>query len=103
MSAAWAVVIGLAAGTALIKAIGAALGSRQTLPATISPVIACLPPALLAALVVTDTFVRQNHQLGLDARSAGLAAAGIAVFLRAPMIVVIAIGVLVTTLVKALT
>lgn len=103
MSAAWIVVIGLAAGTALIKTIGAALGSRQALPATISPVIACLPPALLAALIVTDTFTRQGHQLGLDARSVGLAAAGIAVYIKAPMIVVIAIGVTVTTVVKALT
>lgn len=103
MSAAWFVVIGLATGTVLIKAIGAALGSRQALPSTISPVIACLPPALLAALVVTDTFTRSSHQLGLDPRAAGLAAAGIAILSRTPMIAVIAVGVTVTILASALT
>lgn len=103
MSAAWVVIIALALGTALIKATGAALRGRRGVPTTIDSVMAFLPPALLAGLVVTDTFTRANHQLGVDARGAGLAAAGIAVFFRAPMLVVIVIAVVVTALVKALT
>lgn len=95
MSAGWIAVIALAAGTALIKATGAALGGRQNLPVMIT-VLRFLPPALLAGLIVTETFTAGSHQLGIDARAAGLAAAGVAVFFRAPMLVVIIVAVVVT-------
>lgn len=96
MSAGWIAVIALAAGTALIKATGAALGGRQNLPPVMITVLRFLPPALLAGLIVTETFTAGSHQLGIDARAAGLAAAGVAVFFRAPMLVVIIVAVVVT-------
>jgi branched-subunit amino acid transport protein len=102
MSAAWVAVLALAAGTALIKGAGAALSHRRDVPARVNSVIALLPAALLAGLIATDTFTRGNHGLGLDARSAGLAAAAVAVALRAPMVVVIVIAAVVTALMRAL-
>jgi hypothetical protein len=50
--------------------------------------MALLGPALLAALIVTNTFA-DGRALVLDARAAGLAAALVAVALRAPVLVVI--------------
>jgi branched-subunit amino acid transport protein len=106
MTASWVVIIVLAVGTALIKGAGAAVGGRrggsQSTPTTLDSVMTFLPPALLAGLIVTDTFTGASHQLGVDARTAGLAAAGIAVFCKAPMIVVIVVAVVVTAFVKAL-
>ena len=63
-------------------------------------VIGLLAPALLAALVVVDTFA-DGKSLVIDARAAGLAAAAIAVALRAPIIVVILLAAAVTALVRA--
>ena len=53
-----------------------------------SRVTTLLPAALLAALVVMQTFTT-GSQLVLDARAAGLVAAAIALVLRAPFIVVV--------------
>ena len=47
-----------------------------------------VPVALLAALTAVETFANGDH-LTLDARVAGLAAAGVALLLRAPFLVVV--------------
>jgi predicted branched-subunit amino acid permease len=78
------------------------LRNRRDLPARVNSVIALLPAALLAGLVATDTFTRGNHGLVLDARSVGLAAAAVAVAMRAPMLVVIVTAAVATALVRAL-
>jgi hypothetical protein len=65
-------------------------------------VIALLAPALLAALVVVETFGRPDGTLEVDQRAAGVAAAGAALALRAPILLVIAIAAVVTALVRAL-
>ncbi|WP_328301139.1 AzlD domain-containing protein [Streptomyces sp. NBC_00435] len=62
---------------------------------------ALLPVALLAALTAQQTFAT-GHELVLDARAAGLVAAGIALLLRAPFLVVVAAAVLVTAGLRAL-
>ncbi|MFJ3170668.1 AzlD domain-containing protein [Streptomyces roseus] len=62
---------------------------------------ALLPVALLAALTAQQTF-STGHALVLDARAAGLAAAGIALLLRAPFLLVVAAAVVVTAGVRAL-
>ncbi|MFH9607327.1 AzlD domain-containing protein [Streptomyces sp. NPDC017448] len=62
---------------------------------------ALLPVALLAALTAQQTF-GEGPQLVLDARAAGLGAAALALVLRAPFLVVVGAGVLVTAAVRAL-
>ncbi|UQX03296.1 AzlD domain-containing protein [Streptomyces sp. RerS4] len=62
---------------------------------------ALLPVALLAALTAQQTF-STGSALVLDARAAGLAAAGVALLLRAPFLVVVAAAVVVTAGVRAL-
>jgi branched-subunit amino acid transport protein len=84
----WIVVLGAGAGTLLLKGLApAALGGRA-LPLRLVGAMALLGPALLAALIVTNTFA-DGRALVVDARAAGLAAALVAVALRAPVLVVI--------------
>jgi hypothetical protein len=59
-----------------------------------------LPIAALAALVALQTFTT-GTRLVLDARAAGLAAAAVALLLRAPFLLVVAVAVAVTAAVRA--
>ena len=102
MTAVWTTIGVLAVVSAAIKASGPVLVGGRELPGWATRIIALLAPALLAALVVVDTFA-DGKSLVIDARAAGLAAAGIAVALRAPIIVVILLAAAVTALVRAVT
>ena len=67
--------VALTVGTVAIKAAGpAAVGGRE-LPPRLMRVIAMLAPALLAALIMVETFGGSGRSLALDARAAGLVAA----------------------------
>jgi len=101
MTAVWVTIGGLAVATAAIKAAGPlALGGR-TLPTPLLLVISLLAPALLAALVATQTFA-DGRSLVIDARAAGVAAAATAIALRAPLVVTIVVAALVTAAVRGL-
>lgn len=65
-------------------------------------VSALLPVSLLAALVAVQT-ATDDGRLVVDARAAGLAAAAVALLLRAPFLVVVAVGAAVAALLRALT
>jgi hypothetical protein len=56
---------------------------------------------LIAALIVNDTFA-DGKDLVVDARAAGVAAAALAAWRRAPLIVVIVIGAAVTAAIRQL-
>jgi uncharacterized membrane protein len=101
VSAVWLTIVLVAVASAAIKAAGPLLlGDRQLGPrATV--VVASLGPALLTALVVVDT-ITAGRRLVVDARLAGVAAAGIALLLRAPMLLVLAVAVATTALVRLL-
>jgi branched-subunit amino acid transport protein len=102
MTAVWVTIGGLAATTVAIKAAGPlALGGRE-LPRGAFAVIAMLAPALLTALVLTDTFTR-DQELTVDARAAGLACAGVAVLLRAPLLVTVLVAAVGAALARAVT
>ena len=60
-----------------------------------------LAPVMLMALVVTQTF-GGNEELKVDARVPGVAAAAVAIWLRAPVIVTMIIAAVVTAFVRAL-
>ncbi|GAB3593644.1 hypothetical protein GCM10027446_16230 [Angustibacter peucedani] len=60
-----------------------------------------LPVALLAGLVAVQAFAGGRHELVLDARAAGLAAAVVALLLRAPFLVVILVAAVVAAGLRA--
>lgn len=99
----WTAVLGIAAGAYLLKALGlVVLGPRATAGGRGLAVAALLPPALLAALVVVQTF-GEGRAVQLDARAAGVAAAAIAAGLRAPFVVIVVVGAAVTAGVRVVT
>jgi branched-subunit amino acid transport protein len=101
MSETWATVLVLAAATALIRAAGpVALGGRE-LPAGVQGVVALLAPALLAALVVTETF-GDSGELVLDERAAGVAGAGAVLAMRGSLLAAIAVAAALTAGLRAL-
>jgi branched chain amino acid efflux pump len=96
----WVTIAVLAAGTVAIKTAGpVALGGRE-LPPRLNGVIVRLAPALLAALVVVETFGR-DHALGVDESAAGLLAAAAALAARLPMIVAVVLAAVVTAFLRA--
>jgi branched-subunit amino acid transport protein len=100
MTTLWIAIVGVALASAAIKAAGPVLVGGRELPPRAITVIALLAPALLAALVVTDTF-GENRHLALDERAIGVAVAGVALALRAPVLLAIALAALTTALLRA--
>jgi branched-subunit amino acid transport protein len=98
--AAWAVVGGAAAVTAVIKGIGPfALGGRQ-LPPWFTRVVVLLAPALLAALVISSAAADGTH-LHIGADTAGVATAGFALWRGASVIVGVVVAAGVTAALRA--
>lgn len=95
----WGLVLVLAAGAYAFKVAGLVIVGSRRLPPTIERCLALVPAALISALVVMNTFSTGN-ELVLDARAAGVTAAAIAAWRRAPLIVVIVLGAAVTALVR---
>jgi hypothetical protein len=89
---AWPVIGVLAAGTAVIKAAGPVALGRGEPSERLSGVISLLAPALLAALVIYETFHTGSRGITVDARVGSLLAAGIALAMRLPLIVVIVVA-----------
>jgi branched-subunit amino acid transport protein len=100
MSTAVVVIVGLGIGTYALKAAGPLLLGGRRLPAPVERAAQQLPAALLASLVVVST-VAGDRALLVDARAAGVVAGGVALRLRAPFIVVVAVAVAVTGTVRA--
>jgi branched-subunit amino acid transport protein len=95
----WGFVLLLGAGAYCCKAFGLVVIGGRRMPAIVGRCLALIPAALIAALIVIDTFAAGRH-LHLDARAAGVSAAVLAAWRRAPMVVVIGIGAAVTALVR---
>ena len=91
MSAIWLSVLVVGLATVALKATGPVLAAGRELPAGAARVVDLLAPALLAALVATQAFAA-DEELGVDERAAGLLAAGIAIVLRAPLLVVVLVA-----------
>lgn len=99
MSTAWLVVAAVGLGTVLIKASGPVLFGGRPLPAPVARIVPLLGPALLAALVSTAAFGGERG-LVVDARAMGLAAAAVALGLRAPILVVVVVAAAVAALAR---
>ena len=99
MSEAWIVVLVVGAATVASKAAGPVLVGRRQLPPKLQGCIDLLAPVMLIALVVTQTF-GGGEEIEVDARVVGVGAALIALALRAPVIVAMAVAALVTALLR---
>ena len=100
MSEVWLVVIAVGAVTVALKAAGPVLLGGRELPPPVLSVVVLLAPALLAALVAVGLFALER-ELVLDERVAGLAAAVLALVLRAPILVVVIAAAVATALARA--
>jgi branched-subunit amino acid transport protein len=101
MSSVWLVVGSVGLGTVAIKAVGPVLLGGRPLPGRVSGLVELLAPALLGALVATQA-LGDGRALVVDERLIGLAVAGIALWRKAPMLVVIVAAAAATALARAM-
>jgi branched-subunit amino acid transport protein len=99
MSDGWIVVTVVGAATIASKAAGPVLVGHRQLPPRLQACVDLLAPVMLMALVVTQTFAG-DEEIQVDARVLGVGAALIAIALRAPVIVAMAVAALVTALIR---
>jgi len=100
MSPTWTVVLVIGLGTMAIKGAGPVFLGGRPLPARLTGVIDLLAPALLGALVAVQTF-GQGQALVLDERVVGVAVAALALWRKAPLLVVVAAAATATALARA--
>ena len=91
MTPLWTAVLLGALGCYATKLAGLSVPARVLENPRVVGIGALLPIALLAALAATQTFATAQR-LTVDARAAGLAVALVAVLLRAPFLVVVALA-----------
>lgn len=96
----WTLILILGAGSYLLRVLGLALVESRHLPSWAQVPLEYLPAALLAALVIAQT-VGGDSGITIDARLPGVAAAGLAAWRQAPMVVVVLVGVATTALLRA--
>ena len=101
MSRVWLAVALVGAATVAFKAAGPVLLGGRELPDRMRALVGLLAPALLAALVVTNTLASDRHVV-VDARLAGVAAAAVSLRLRAPILVAVIVAAAVTAGIRAL-
>ncbi|KUM79061.1 AzlD domain-containing protein [Streptomyces griseorubiginosus] len=97
----WIAIGVTALGCYLVKLLGLLVPAGVLDRPLVKRLAALVPVALLAALTAQQTFADGRMPV-LDARAAGLAAAALALLLRAPFLVVVATAVVVTAGVRAL-
>lgn len=95
------VLVVLASGTYVFKAAGPLVLGARRLPSRVQSLVDLLPAALLASLAIVST-VGDGRAVVLDARLVGLIVAGVALWRRAPFVVVIVVASAATATVRAL-
>jgi branched-subunit amino acid transport protein len=96
----WVVIAVITAGCYGLKYLGLSVPSRVLDRPAVRRVAELVPVALLAALIAVQTF-GEGRRLTVDPRAAGLAAAAVAVLLRAPFLVVVVTATGVAALLRA--
>ena len=91
MTATWAAVLAMAAVCYALKLAGLSVPERVLDSPRVRAVAILLPVALLAGLTAVQTF-SDGRGLVIDARAAGVAAAAVALLLRAPFLVVVLVA-----------
>ena len=104
----WATILALAGGAFAFKAlgllgplVGGSEGETRALPPRLEAVASLVPVALLSALIAVQT-LSEGGAFELEWRVAGIAAAALAVALRAPFVVVVVLAASVTAVLRAL-
>ena len=97
----WLLIIVLSGAAYGLKVLGFVVVGGRTMPLVLNRCLALIPASLLAALVTKDTFTTAQ-ELVLDARAVGLVVAIVAVWRKAPFIVVVVVAMAATALVRAL-
>lgn len=99
MSDATVVLILMTLGTFALKSAGPLVLGDRALPLRVQQLVDLLPAALLAALAIVST-VGDGRAIVLDARVVGLLVAGVALWRRAPFVVVVVAASAATALVR---
>jgi uncharacterized membrane protein len=98
----WTLVIATAAGCYLLKLVGYFVPERALHHPRVRGVVELVPVALLAALVVLEAIANGRHyDLNAD-RLAGVGVAAVAVWRRAPFLVVILLAAATAALLRQL-
>jgi branched-subunit amino acid transport protein len=97
----WWLIIVLSAVAYALKVAGFVVVGGRTMPIVLERCLALIPASLLAALVVKDTFTTAQD-LVVDARAVGLLVALVAVWRKAPFIVVVLAAMAATAVVRAI-
>ena len=102
MSAAtvWLLIAGCAVTTAVTKGVGPAVTGARELPPPAARVVALLGAALVSALVVTNALA-DGDRLAVGADTAGVAVAGLLLWRRAHLLVVVLTAAAVTAGLRA--
>jgi branched-subunit amino acid transport protein len=98
---AWTLIAVLAVATIALKAIGPLATGGRTLPPRVALVIAAMPAALLAALVVTGVLTDEDGNYTAGADAAGVAVGGLAVWRTGNVLVAVIIAPVVTAVLRA--
>ncbi|MBN9619621.1 MAG: AzlD domain-containing protein [Actinobacteria bacterium] len=96
----WVLVLATIAGCYLLKLAGYLVPARLLDHPTMRRLVELLPVALLASLVVVEAVANGRHLQWDGPRLAGLAAGAIAVWRRAPFLVVVVVAAVVAALLR---
>lgn len=95
----WAAILVASVGCYLFKLAGMSVPASVLARPAVQRVAALLPVVMLSALIAVQT-VGSGQALVLDARLAGIAVAGVAIWRRAPFLVVLILAAGSTALIR---
>ncbi|MFF4603451.1 AzlD domain-containing protein [Streptomyces sp. NPDC001339] len=95
----WSWILAATAACFALKLAGLLVPENVLRHPAIARTAGAVPIALLAALIATQTLIDQQ-QIALDARAAGIAVAAVAVWRRAPFLVVVVSAAATTALLR---
>lgn len=96
----WTVIVVLAAGVALQRLAGMFVGGRLLARVPVFATVAALIPAAVVGAVIVQLTITSGRSLVVDERLVGMAAAGVLVWRRAPMVATIVAAAATTALLR---
>lgn len=97
----WVLILGCAALTILIKAVGPVLLGGRELPPWFSRVVVLMAPTLLCALVVTSAFA-SGRSWSVGAHTLAVAVAAVMLWRRYPLVLCVVVAVVITAGLRAI-